>query len=48
MGMKRDEWLSVYEYCTTGEYNFLYYNMMKPKPLRIMKNFDELISIDRE
>ena len=48
MGMKRDQWLECYQYCVKGDYNFLYYNMMKPKNERVMKNFDEIISVGNE
>jgi hypothetical protein len=41
MGLKKQDWLNVYEYCVNGDFNFIFYNMQKEKRLRIMKNFDE-------
>lgn len=45
MGMKKDAWLQAYQYCVEGEYNFLYYNMMKKKGQRVMKNFDDIVTV---
>ena len=44
MHLKRKDWDAVYQYCTAEEYNFLFYNIQKPKDKRIMKNFSEYIS----
>jgi len=46
MGLKRDQWMQVYEYCTTGDHNFMFMNYQKEKRLRIMKNFDEVVFFD--
>ena len=43
--MKKDPWHQCYQYCVDGDYNFLYYNMMRPKNERVMKNFDEIVSV---
>jgi len=48
MGLKFDEWLKVYQYCTEGDFDFMYINVDKPKRLRIMKNFDQYVFIDRD
>jgi len=48
MGLKLKEWIEVYEYCTAGsQYDFMFYNLQKPKPLRIMKNFNEIITVNK-
>jgi GTPase SAR1 family protein len=44
-GLTKDEWLSIYRYCTAEPFNFMYINYKLPKPDRIMKNFDEPIPI---
>jgi len=43
MGMKKDQWLQTYHYAVEGDHNFLFYNMKRPKRLRIMKNFDQYL-----
>jgi hypothetical protein len=43
MGMHKDQWMEAYQYCVSGDHNFLYYNMQLPKHLRLMKNFDEVV-----
>lgn len=49
MGMKKNEWLMCYHYCVEGEFNFLFYNMqIKEKRLRVFKNFDEHVYVERE
>jgi hypothetical protein len=46
MGLKRDNWQEVYEYCTNGDHDFMFMNYQKEKRLRIMKNFDEVVFFD--
>lgn len=41
--LKRDEWMEMYEYATDGDHDFLFINYQKPKRLRLMKNFDQVI-----
>ena len=41
MGLKRDDWDKVYQYCTKDEHSFMYLNFQKPRNLRIMKNLDQ-------
>lgn len=48
LGMKREEWDQVYAYCTEGEHDFMYVNYKRPKRLRIMKNFDQVVYVGRE
>jgi hypothetical protein len=46
MGMKRDDWLELYEHAVSGDHNFLYFNIQKPKRLRCMQNFDKVLFFD--
>lgn len=48
LGMKREVWDQAYAYCTEGEHDFMYVNYKRPKRLRIMKNFDEVVYAGRE
>lgn len=43
MELTKDQWMEMYKYCVDGDHNFLYYNMQKPKRMRIMKNFSEVV-----
>ncbi len=45
MGLKKDDWLELYEYATGGDHSFLYINFQKPKNMRLMKNFSEYLFI---
>jgi len=46
-GLKWTEWLQVFQYCTSnGEYDFMYINLDRPKKMRIMKNFDEIVNLE--
>ena len=45
-GLTKDEWFKVYRYCTSESFNFMYINYKLPKTDRIMRNFDEKISIN--
>ena len=46
--MKREAWQMVYEYCTGDDYNFMFINYQKPKRLRVMKNFEQVVFVDRD
>lgn len=46
MGLKRDDWMELYQYATKGDHSFLYINFQKPKRLRLMKNFEEYLFIE--
>lgn len=41
--LKREEWMELYEYCTEGDHDFLFINYQKPKRLRLMRNFDQVV-----
>ena len=43
MGMKKKQWMDMFAHCIKGEHNFLFYDIQKPKAMRIMKNFDSVI-----
>lgn len=43
MGLKRPQWDELYQYCIEGDHNFLFYNMQRPKHLRLMKNLTEVL-----
>jgi hypothetical protein len=45
MHLDYKQWLKVYEYATTGAFNYLYINYQRPKELRMMKNFSKVIFI---
>jgi len=48
MNMKKDIWYETYEYCTDGPHDFLFYDITKPKNMRVMKNFSQYVySIDQ-
>lgn len=38
MGLKYEEWVRVYEACTSEEHSFMFINKLRPKALRIMKD----------
>lgn len=46
--MKRDQWQEMYEHATDGDHDFMYINYKKPKPLRMMKNFDKVLFFAEE
>lgn len=43
MGLKRPEWMEVYNHAIEGDHDFMFINYQKPKRLRIMKNFQKLL-----
>lgn len=45
MGLTKDKWLETYKYATKDPHSFLFYNMQRPKELRIMKNFNEILFV---
>lgn len=47
MGLKRDDWMELYKYATSGDHSFLYINFQKPKRLRMMKNFEQYLFVDK-
>lgn len=46
MGLKRDNWMEVYNYAVSGDHDFFFMNYQKEKRLRMMKNFDEVLFYD--
>lgn len=48
MGMRKKQWLEAYAYCVEGDHNFLFYDIKKPKHLRLMKNFTEVVFFKEE
>lgn len=44
LGLKRNVWQNIYDHCTEGEFNFMFFNYQKPEKFRIMKNFDKYIT----
>lgn len=47
MSLKIDQWYQVYEHSVDGDHNFMFINYQKPKRLRIMKNFDKVLFVDK-
>ena len=47
MYLKREQWMKVYEYAVEGDHNFMFINYQKPKRLRIMKNFNKVLFVDK-
>ena len=45
MDMRLEQWKKAYDYCTKNEHDFMYYNTAAPPGLRVMKNFEEFITI---
>lgn len=43
MNLKKDDWIEMYEYATEGDHDFLFINYQKPKRLRCMKNFQQVL-----
>ena len=48
MGLKKDQWYKVYDYCVNGSHDFLFYDITKPQQMRIMKNFDQYVYAPQE
>ncbi len=43
LGLKKEQWLQVYQYCTNEKYSFMYCDLLKPGGALIMKRFKEKI-----
>ena len=43
MGLKRQQWEEMYHHCVSEDHAFLYYNMQRPKHLRLMKNLTNVL-----
>jgi hypothetical protein len=48
MALNKKTWFEVYRYCVAEPYCFMYINMFKPRGERIRKNFDEMLTIEKE
>lgn len=46
VGHKREVWDQIYKFCTEDEYAFMYINTKRPKPMRIMRNFDQFVFME--
>ncbi|MES2875513.1 MAG: ATPase/DNA packaging protein [Bacteroidota bacterium] len=47
MGLKKDDWMELYNYAIATDYAFLYINFQQEKRLRMMKNFEEYLFIGK-
>lgn len=45
--MKRPQWMEAYEYAVDGDHSFMFINYQKPKRLRLMKNFDQVLFYEK-
>lgn len=48
MGLRKDDWMELYQYATSEDHSFLYINFQKPKRLRMMKNFTDYLFVERD
>ena len=46
MGLSWKDWEEVYRYATEDDHSFLFINFQKPKRLRMMKNFEEVLFVE--
>ena len=44
--MKHDDWMEMYDFAVEGDHDFLFINYQKPKRLRMMKNFTNVLFVD--
>lgn len=44
--LKRPQWMEAYQYAVEGDHDFMFINYQKPKRLRLMKNFDQVLFVD--
>lgn len=44
--MKRNQWMEAYMHAVEGDHDFMYINYQKPKRLRLMKNFTNVLFFD--
>lgn len=45
--LKFSQWMEAYQFATDGDHDFLFINYQKPKRLRMMKNFDQVLFFDK-
>ena len=43
MDMFQKQWFECYNFCTSEQYSFLYFNSQQPLGLRVMKKFDQVV-----
>ena len=43
MGLKKEQWMEAYKHATSDDYSFMFYNIQRPRALRLMKNFDQVM-----
>ena len=43
LGMNSKQWMEAYQHCVGDEFGFMYINYQKPRRLRLMKNFDQVL-----
>lgn len=43
MDMYKKQWFECYNYCTSEQYSFLYFNSQQPLGSRVMKRFDQFV-----
>lgn len=48
MGLKVEDWLKIYRYCTTNDHDFLFVDFQKPKRMRMMRNFEQYMTLKDE
>lgn len=46
MGMNSKDWHELYHHATDADHSFLFINFQKPKRLRLMKNFEQVLYIE--
>jgi hypothetical protein len=44
--LKRNQWMEVYSHAVDGDHDFFFINYQKPKRLRMMKNFNDVLFVD--
>ena len=44
----KKHWMELYQHAVEGDHNFLFYDVSKPKRLRLMKNFDRYLFFKEE
>jgi len=45
--LKFPQWMEAYQHATDGDHDFMFINYQKPKRLRLMKNFDQVLFFDK-
>lgn len=45
--MKKDAWMEAYEHAVEGDHDFMFINYQKPKRLRLMKNFTNVLFVEK-